>query len=86
MVAPPACSRQRPLPFVTPRPHPPSPAPPLLQGELTARSDIYSFGMLLHELMTCEPPFRGMMAGEVVQQVCVCGGGGGANRCRTWGL
>jgi serine/threonine-protein kinase len=41
----------------------------LLGSDLDARSDIFSFGAVLYEMLSGQPPFRGQTASEVVEAV-----------------
>ena len=44
-------------------------APESFQGQVDARSDVYSFGLTLYELLTLTPAFSGATPAELLQQV-----------------
>ncbi len=47
-------------------------APELFHGErATERSDIWSFGVLLYELLAYKPPFSGQSAAALMQSICL---------------
>lgn len=43
----------------------------LLEGRLAPPADVYSFGIILWEMLAARSPFHGMTAGEVIQKVVV---------------
>ena len=39
------------------------------EDEIDEKCDVYSFGILLYEMMTCEVPWEGMNAGKIISAV-----------------
>lgn len=43
----------------------------LVQGKLTSKTDVYSFGVLMWQLFNCLRPWAGMNHAQVINQVVV---------------
>ncbi len=46
------------------------PAELLMEGKMTKAADVYSFAMLMHELLTGQQLFEGMRQSQV--RTCIC--------------